>query len=338
MYTAARISKANPTAGDVHVNRPLTTISTSFTQDAAAFVAGKVFPKVDVANQSDLYERYSKGTWMVGGAQKRGPAAESAGGGYDVDTDSFRCDVWALHSDVDDHARANAAGSSLQPDQDATEWVTENMMITREVEWASKFFAQSVWTTEQEGVASGPTGTQFVQWDAASNSAPIADIRAAKAVMLELTGREPNTLVLDPYTWNGLQDNAEIVDRIGTGATIAAPALVTLQLVAQILELDNVFVAKGVRNTAQEGATVSTSFIMAKAALLLYVAPRPGLKQPSAGYTFAWTGLLGSGAEGTRIKKIRLEKEGADRIEGESAYDQKVVSADLGHFFYTAVS
>ena len=84
--------------------------------------------------------------------------------------------------------------------------------------------------------------------------------------------------------------------------------------------------------------TESNSFIGGKSALLLYSAPNPGLMTPTAGYTFSWTGLLGSGAMGGRISKFRLEKIKSDRVEIEMAMTQKVVSADLGTFFATAVA
>ena len=76
-----------------------------------------------------------------------------------------------------------------------------------------------------------------------------------------------------------------------------------------------------------------------KDALLLYVPARPGLKTPSAGYIFAWSGMLGAGAFGTRMVRIPipLKGNGAERIEGEMAFDMKVVSADLGTFFHDIV-
>jgi hypothetical protein len=88
-----------------------------------------------------------------------------------------------------------------------------------------------------------------------------------------------------------------------------------------------------VENTAKEGAAASHSFIGGKNALLCHAATAPGLMTPTAGYTFSWTGLLGAGGEGNRIKSFRMEQLGADRIEIDMCFDQKLVSADLGQFF-----
>ena len=93
-----------------------------------------------------------------------------------------------------------------------------------------------------------------------------------------------------------------------------------------------------IENTANEGATNVHAFIGGKHALLLYTPATPGLMTPSAGYTFTWTGLLGGGALGTRISRMRVELRKADRVEIEMAFDQKQVAADLGYFFLTAVS
>ena len=88
-----------------------------------------------------------------------------------------------------------------------------------------------------------------------------------------------------------------------------------------------------IQNTANEGAAASHSFIGGKHAMLCYAAPSPGIMTPTAGYTFSWTGHVGAGEEGVRIKRFRMEENASDRIEGEMAFVQKRVSADLGAFF-----
>jgi hypothetical protein len=60
--------------------------------------------------------------------------------------------------------------------------------------------------------------------------------------------------------------------------------------------------------------------------------------QPSGGYIFSWTGYLGAGPAGNRIKRFRIEQIASDRIEGEMAFDAKLVAPDLGVFFEDAVS
>ena len=73
---------SQPTSNDIHVNRPLTNISTAFIQSQSDFIADKVFPVIPVEKKSDLYYTYDKGNWFRDDAKERGPCSESAGGGY----------------------------------------------------------------------------------------------------------------------------------------------------------------------------------------------------------------------------------------------------------------
>jgi hypothetical protein len=326
-----------PTSSDVHVNTPLTNISVAFLQNAANFVSDRVFPNVPVMKQSDRYYTYDRGYFNRDEMAIRAPGTESAGGHYSVDnTPTYYAPVYAFHHDIDDQRRANE-DSVLDSDREATELVTLKALIKREKLWVTNFFTGGLWTTDLDGVDSGPTAGEFLQWDD-SDSTPLEDIRAEKGTILELTGFEPNTLVVGYPVWQALVDHPDIVDRVKYGQTGPGPARVTVEAVAALLELDRLLVMKAIQNTALEGATNDHSFIGGKKALLCYAAPSPGLMTPTAGYTFSWNGYLGAGPQGQRISKFRMEHLKSDRVEIEMAFNQKLVSADLGAFFDTAVA
>lgn len=315
-----------PTPSQVHVNRPLTNISISFMNQRADYVADKVFPAISVSKQSDLYYIYNKEQWLRSDAQKRAPGSESAGSGFEMSTGSYRADVWALHKDVADQERSNS-DDPIDLDRDSTEFLMEQMMIRREKEFVSKYFSTSLWT----GSTSGGDITPGTLWSA-SGSDPIADIRAQARAMKKKTGRKPNKLVVGPEVHDALVDNAAILDRISGGVTPGNPALVNKQLLAMAFEVEEYLVAEAVENTAAEGAAFVGGNIFGKQALLCYSEPNPGLKKPSAGYMFVWSGLLG-GAAGVQISRFRMDHLKSDRIEAEMAWDLKLVAADLGVFF-----
>lgn len=331
------IRKADVTPGDVHVNTPLTNISVAYSQEDQAFVADRVFPIIPVAKQSDVYYTISRAEFNRNEAAIRAPGTPTSGGAYSVDADSsYFCDVYGFHQDIPDQLRGNA-DSVLSLDAMATEYVTRKIMINKEVNWASTFLTTG-WLVDRAGQDSGPTGNQFLQWDDAA-STPIEDIRESKKDILAASGYLPNTLVLGYEVFNKLIDHPDIVDRVKYGQTPGSPATIDTSDLAAVLKIPNVMVMWGIYNSADEGATESEAFIGGKKALLCYSAPRPGLMTPSAGYTFTWTGYLGAGANGSRIKRYRRPEEYAsDRVEIEAAYDQKVISTDLGVYFYTAVA
>lgn len=318
-----------PTASDVHVNAPLTSISVAWQQDDREFIADDVFPVVPVRHQGNRYYVYNRDNWFRAQAEKRGVSRESAGSGFTVDnTPTYFADVYAFHKDVDDQIRANQ-DAVIDLDRDATEFVTRDLKLKKELTWAAKFFTTGVWT----GSTTGTDITPGILWDAGGSN-PIEDIRAQLLSTKRRTGFRASKVVMGEEVWNVLQDHPDFLSRIQYTQT----AIVTTGLLAAVLGVDDVMIAGAVQNTAIEGAAEDMQFIFGKNLLVVYAPPRAGLMTPSGGYTFAWTGLFGAGALGTRIMRFRMEHLKSDRVEGEMSYDQKVVASEMGAFFSGVIS
>src|SRR5690554_6522797 len=133
-----------PSKQEVHIDKVLTNLSVKYVQDASAFIAGQVFPMVPVAKQSDKFFKYQKEDWFRDDAQKRAMGTESAGGDYEVDTALYYAERYAFHKDVYDEERANS-DDPLSPDEDATAFVTDKLILNKENNWARKFFVPGVW-------------------------------------------------------------------------------------------------------------------------------------------------------------------------------------------------
>lgn len=319
-----------PTKSQAHIDRALTNISVAYMQDENAFIATKVFPQIPVKKQSDVYFRYNKGDFFRDEAQVRGRATESAGGTYGVEaSDPYYCRIWSFHNDVTEQDRANF-DDPLDADRDATDFVSQKMLLKRETQWAQRYFQPSVWTTEIEGSASTEDATHTLKWTNPASD-PISVITRQAVVMAEKTGYKPNKLVLSPYAYNALCNHEVILDRI----KFTQKGLVTADLLASLFGVDEVLVAWGIVNNAAHGDDENMQFIMGKHALLCYANPRPGLKKPSAGYIFTWTGYAGASAFGSRIVRLPMDMLGlgTERIEGEIAFDAKIIAQDLGVFF-----
>ena len=315
----------NPTSSAVHVNTPLTNLSVAYMQEADLFVAHKVFPIVPVAKQSDLYYTYDKDDFRRSEAQVRAPGSESAGSGYRLDSsNNYFCDVNAIHKDIADQVRSNA-DAVLNMDMDATRYITQQLMLKRERDWASAFFGTG---TGWSGSTSGLNITPSTKWDQ-STANPVANIQEQKDSILQKTGYMPNTLVLGAQAYSTLINSDDVVDRIKyTQRGVLGP-----DLLGAVLGVPRVFVCHAGENTANEGASASNSFIMSTDdALLCYAATAPSLMSASAGYTFVWSGYTGA-QDGMRISRFRMDHLRSDRIEGELAYDQKLISLDLGAYF-----
>lgn len=320
-----------PTKGQAHIDKALTNMSVAYIQEESNFIADKVFPQIPVKKQSDTYFVYNKGDFFRDEARVRSGSSESAGGEYGVEAaDPYYARVHAFHKDVNEQERANY-DDPLDADTDATEFVSGKMLIRREVVWADKYFKAGVWTKEIAGVASNPVeGTSVLKFnDPASD--PIKVVSDQIVRMAGSTGFRPNTVVMTPAVFYALKNHPDILDRI----KYTQKGIVTADLIATLFEVDHVHVAWSVVNTAGQGADDEIDFVMGNHMLLAYVNPRPALKKPSAGYIFAWTGLKGAGAYANRIVRIPMDMLGigTERIEGEIAFDAKVIAQDLGVFF-----
>lgn len=330
----------NPTQSDLHVNVPLTNVSVAYMQDKSSFIADKVFPRVPVQKQSDLYWKYSKSDWRRTDAQKRAPGTETVGSGWKLDTGQYFAQVYGVHKDIDDQIRANA-DSNWSLDRDSTTFVTNQLLLRRDLDWNNSYFKTGVWSKDYTGVAASPNATQFLQWsDAASD--PIVQFANLQTEFILQSGRKANTLVLGAETITQLKNHPDIIDRI----KYTQRGVVTTDLLASLFDVDKVLVSYAsntnvaeVNDAAAQDAAATYSFMSnSKGALLCYTPSSPSLMTPAAGYTFTWNGYLAGNSYGIRMKNFRMEHIAADRIEGEMTYDMKVVAPDMGIFLAAAVA
>lgn len=323
-----------PTQADLHVNVPLTNVSIAYMQSADSYIADKVFPKVPVKKQSDLYWKYSKSDWRRTDVARRAPSTETPGVGWNVTTDQYFAHVYGVHKDIDDQLRANA-DSNFMLDRDATEFVTNQLLLKRDLDWANTYFKSGVWDTDYSG------DSDFDKWDDAASD-PIGQIAQYVVDFRRETGFAPNIMVLGAEVMKALKQHPDIIDRI----KYTQRGIVTEDLIATLFGVNELYtsyatVAAGpqVPDAKAQDAAASYDFINnAKSALLLYAPSAPSLMTPSAGYTFTWNGYLGGNSEGIKLKRFRMEQIASDRIEAEMTYDMKVVAPDLGIYLGDVVA
>ena len=323
-----------PTQSDLHINVPLTNVSIAWMQSADTYIADKIFPKVPVNKQSDLYWKYSKSDWRRSDVKRRAPSTESPGTGWNMDTDQYFTHVYAVHKDIDDQLRANA-DSNFNMDKDATQFITNQLLLQRDVDWNTAYFKTGVWTTDKTG------GTDFVKWSDAGSD-PISDVADLIVEFRRLTGFKPTGCVLGAEVMKALKQHPDIIDRI----KYTQKGIVTEDLITTLFDVDELYTSYA---TAAEGqqfpdarvqdAAATYDFITNSKGVLFFYAPKgPSLMTPSAGYIFNWKGYLGGNAQGIKVKRFRMEHIASDRIEAEATYDMKVVAPDLGWFLDEAVA
>ena len=309
------------TTSEVHVDQALTNISLAYAQETNTFIADRVFNKVSVDKLSNKYHVFTKSDYLRGVAEMRAPGSPTAGANFTLSQDTYSCDQFGVHMDVDDLvARNSDEGVNILTS--AAQYVTEKLLQKRDQEFAAAAFTTSTWT----GSSTGGDITPGTLWSA-SGGTPIKDIQTEQDAVYSKTGRKPNVLVLGRDVYTALRDSEDVLDRV----KFSERGIVTTDLLASLFDVDEVMVASSIVNSANEGATASFSYIFdPDDALLVYRPPNPGLMTPAGGYMFEF--------EPIRALRYRMDQNHSERIEAVSTFDFKVTGADLGVFFNECVA
>lgn len=323
-----------PVGGDLHVDKVLTAFSIAYVQNTQDFISSKVFPRLPVDKRTDRYKVYSRSQHRnASGVAKRAPGTESRGVGWTNRYETYYVDPYALHVDLDDQTLAEA-DNPLELPKEATELITQRLLLSKELDWHQKFFKSGVWDQE-------PTPVEL--WDDAASD-PISEIGGWIDDFTRINSKAPNTLVLGADVWRALKNHPDLVDRI----KYTQRGLVTADLIAAAFEIPNILVSRATHvanfedhGSAKEDDAAAADFTYItnpKSALLTYSTATPKKMEPLAGLSITWKGYFAGNSKGVRIKRFRMEPIESDRIEGMITYEHKLVSPDMGFYVDALVS
>ena len=304
-----------PDITDVHVDSILSGVSVKYTNEA--YIADQVMPVVPVKKESDKYYKYTR-NWKLP-QSKRAAGAEANEVEWNVTTDTYSCEEYALKDLIPDRVRDNA-DNPLSLDVDSTENLTDLIQLGREKRIADIVFAAGSFGAQTSALS----GTN--QWNDYAGSDPIGDVRTAKSVVHAASGKMPNVMVIGYQAYLKLLDHPDILERI----KYTQKGIITADLIAQVFEVDKLLVGKALYDSTIEGVAESLGYVWGKKVALLYSEPSPGLKKVSFGYQFQNRGFS--------VKKWREEKRAGDFIEAGEIRDEKIVAAATGYLYTTVVA
>lgn len=312
----------------VHVNTALTSFALGYGSQLGKFVADKLFPVIPTSKQADKY--YILGMEMFDDHRSR--AARPTGGKYprvqhDYTTASFSCVDVGLEEAVDDTIQENA-DAGLDPKQDAIIIIREQMALMQELRVAAAVTAATGLSTD-----SALSGTN--RWDN-DNSNPIGDMQTLIDSVEDATGISPNKILMNKAVFKALRQHPDILERIKYGGTNVNPANVTPGMIAALMGVDEVVVAKPVYNSAKQGANRSLTAVWPKSVVALYVPPTPFFGVPTFGAQFSWR--ADTGGQDMIAEEYREDQSRSDVVRIRQNRDEVVVGAAFGARYTTVVS
>jgi len=299
----------------VHMDRILTNISVAYPN--GPFLGSAFFPAVSVRKQSDKYYIFGREAWALPpGNDLRAPGAEANEvAGITVSTDTYFAVEHALQIAVTDEERENA-DTPLQPLTDGTELVTSQLLLARELAIKTLLTTAANYASGHSTTLNGTT-----QWNVASTSHPITDVRTARTAIYGKIFMEPNTMAIPYEVMAALENHADIIDRI----KYSERGILTPDLVSNFFGGMQILTAGAGYNSANPGQTAALGYIWGKDVIIAWVPPRPGLKTPAFGYEFVW----GYGGGTPMVtERWREEKRVSDIVRVRRRYDLKFVALD----------
>lgn len=325
----------------------LTNVAVSWSQaNDAFFVANKVFPVVGVDQPSARYRVWSRAYFLrdeVGPRPIGGPPRQI---GYRMSSDTYAIEEEALEFMLEDRERDAYVGPpSGAPAAKGVELLQSQHMIHRDVRWAASYMTEGVWGTDLTGVAASPSAGEFLQLDN-DDSDPIDFFGEIIDGVGDQVGGlyRPNKAIFGKKLYRKLRAHPALLGRLGQNSTRS----INKQVLADLLEVDEVLVPEAIVNVGPERETVAATeaaadyrrIIDPEDGLLVYAAPSPSTEVPSAGYTFAWRKLLGAQADNplAAVTRGREPRAYSEWFHVRTAYEFKVVAPELGVFIKDAVA
>ncbi len=251
------------------------------------YLADRVFRILDKIDPKAKIARYLKGSWFRDEAAIRGPGGEAPRGTYKVDLLSIATKEYAFAKEVSDEDRRFAKSQMappLKPDQDAIEFTADKIDLSKERRVAA-LVKETSWI---DGNGAGGEDANGLWSPTGGTNTFLPDIAKAKKAIQSKTGVTPNVLLLDYATYEALKEVEAILDKI----KYTQRGVLTKDLLAAILDLEEILVGESIVNTAKEtkaGTEFTASYVWevnsGKGMGFLYYRPSaPGLKVPAAGY------------------------------------------------------
>jgi hypothetical protein len=319
-----------PNVKEQLVAGPLQNISIAFKN--TDYIADRVFPILDGADPKAKITVYQKGAWFRDEAGIRAAGTRAARGGYDVEDVSIATDEYAFAKEVTDEDRRFAKlknAPPLRPDEDAIEYAADKVDLKKEIRVAS-LVTGGTWVDGN----SGGEDAEGLWSPAGATNTFLADITKGQKAIKAKTGKKANVLVIDEATYLSLKECEAILDKI----KYTQRGVLTSELLAAMLELDEVIIGMAIKNTAKE-TKAGTEFTGAniwevnsgKGMGFLYHRPRKlGLKTATAGLQVR---LAYEDGQPRRVTTWREPAEHQDVYEVAEETDIVLVHADLGYLF-----
>lgn len=284
-------------------------------------VANEVLRVAEVARQAGNFGKIPPEELLLTSDTVRSPGSGYQRGQFQFDDDTYSCQEHGWEEPVDDR-EADMYADYFNAELVATARARSKILVNHEIRAAN--LLQDTGTFSNDAVSNA--------WSNATNATPVDDVEGAVNAIYDASGLWPNALVINRKLFRLLRNTDQVIDRIeSAGAGFPARAAdITIEQLAQVFDLDYIFVAGGSKNNANKGQTFDPVQIWSTdRAVICRVATTDDFRTPCVGRTFHWSSD-GSSPRGI-VESYRDETVRSDIIRVRHDVDQKILMTSLGY-------
>lgn len=297
----------------------------------SGFIADEVCPRIPVPGEKFLYTKFStEEAFTIPDVRvgRTGVPNQVEFGGVDVpdSTEDYGLDDPVPNKDI-----RNAEGTNYDPLDAAAERTALLVRMAREKRVADLYFNLATYSASLRSTLSGTS-----QWSDYANSDPVSVILSRFDDMLV----RPNVAVFGRAVWTKLRQHPKVVAAaLNSGKGLGgekASGTVALAAVADLLELDQIYVGESFANTAKKGQAAAFSRMWGKHAAFLRI--EKSVRDTRAAVpTFGFTAQWGDDVAGT-ISNANIGLEGGVIVRVGEHVKELVAFQEVGSFFQNAVA
>lgn len=217
------------------------------------FIGLQVLPAIGVAKDAASFAKINVEDLLRKAEEtERAPRAEYRRDAFQWTSDSYDCKEHGVEEVVDD-LLIERYGDIIKAESIAQERAIDRILRKLEYDIAAAVFNTTTWT------GASLTTAVTTAWTTAATATPIDDVDAAIEKVVTSSGMRPNTLILSDYALTAFKRTSQVEDLLKYSGRDDPKNLGVISGLKELLDLDKIIVARGMKNTADEGQSASFS-------------------------------------------------------------------------------
>lgn len=294
-------------------------------------IAPLVLPIVQVDTQQGQYPVFkkTKGQLLKRGVKARAPYSGFPRGTMAYEQDTYSCQEWGYEQAIDDTVAKNVK-RFFDAEVVATEQARRKLLLDYEIRTAAAIQNTGNFTATSSGTAY--TIANIASFDFALDVEGILDGMISN-------GESANTLVIPYQVWTRVKASTKFQNRLrGAGVSSDSILNASAEAAAEVLGLENVIIARGAYDIANEGVAFSSSLIWNNTYCWLGKVTSAGnpaaMLKGGAGYTLNWSAF----GPPIGVSTYRDEPNKSDIVRAEQNVAEKIVNSAAGALLTTQYS